>query len=206
MNQRRTQLATALSQFYAKPVARVSVELLLSLLAVIFFAAFAIRPTLVTMSDLIKEIEDKRELNGRLSQKIAALSTAQSEFMTLQSRLDVLDEALPSEPRLIEALKIIEKIASDRQLAIQGLVVNELPPEEVATVPFSQTERQQIIAALTVTGDYPSLRQFVEDVRNSQRTFIIDTVTFSTGEEIGQKTLQVTITIAIPYFGVGAKK
>ncbi len=104
--------------FYQRPVAKVSLELFFSIGAVLFFAVFAIRPTLLTMSDLIKELEDKRNLDQQLSQKIAALSTAQASFLGAQNRLVVLDEAIPTSPQFIYSLKLLEKVASDNRLVI----------------------------------------------------------------------------------------
>ena len=63
----RQQLTTTLLSFYHRPVAQVSLELFLSVATVVFFAVFAIRPTLVTMSNLIKELEDKRQLDQQLT-------------------------------------------------------------------------------------------------------------------------------------------
>jgi len=201
MEIKRKQLLTALNQFYTKPIARVSVELLLTLCTVLFFALFAIRPTLLTMSDLIKEIDDKKALDQQLSQKIAALSSAQTEYLRLEGRLNVLDEALPSQPKIIEAVKIIEKIASDRNIAILSLNVAELPVENESSLEFDQLTRQQTSASVTITGDYLTIRQFVEDLKATRRSFIVDTVIFSLSEESGQKSLKATVTINIPYFG-----
>ena len=66
---RKKQLASLLEQFYHNPVAKVSLELFLTIGLVVFLALFAIKPTLLTMSDLVKEIEDKRELETQLSKK-----------------------------------------------------------------------------------------------------------------------------------------
>ncbi len=198
----RKDLTSALQQFYYQPVARVSMELLLTLGTILFFAVFAIRPTLLTMSDLIKEIEDKQKLDEQLTQKVAALSSAQSEFLSLEDRLGVLDEALPSQPKLIESLKMIEKIASDRNIAITALSVTEVPTEPASPPAFDKTSRQNLTAAVTVNGDYLTIRQFIEDVKNTRRMFVIDTVVFATSEERGSKTLRATITLNIPYFGV----
>ena len=74
---KRQQLTNTLVEFYNQPIAKVSLELFLSIVAVIFFAIFAIRPTLLTMSDLIKELQEKEVLNEKLSQKTAALSSVQ---------------------------------------------------------------------------------------------------------------------------------
>jgi Tfp pilus assembly protein PilO len=198
----RKDVTNALNQFYNRPVARVSVELLLTLCTILFFALFAIRPTLLTMSDLIKEIEDKRTLDTQLSQKIAALSSAQSEYLGAEDRLAVLDEALPSKPGIIEVVKTIEKIASNRNVAITSLNITEVPQEPTEPPPFDKTSRQNISLAITITGDYLTIRQFIEEIKNVRRSFVIDTVVFATNQEQGITTLRATITLSLPYFGV----
>jgi len=90
MAQDKQQLIRILDRFYHNPVAMVSFELFLSIAAILFFAVFAIRPTLLTMSDLIKEIEDKRKLDSQMEQKVAALSSAQESFLAVQDRIAVL--------------------------------------------------------------------------------------------------------------------
>lgn len=203
MELNRKELVKALNDFYMKPVARVSLELFLSVAAVLFFAVFAIRPTLLTMSDLIKEIEDKRKLDQQLTQKIAALSSAQGEYLRVQNQLSVLDDALPDDPRLMEVIKTLEKIASDRNTAISFLNVNEVPDIPAEPLSFESSKRQQMSISLTLSGDYLSIRQFIEDLKNTRRTFIIDTVIFSLSEEQGSKALKATITLGVPYFGLG---
>jgi Tfp pilus assembly protein PilO len=202
MELNRRELTKALNDFYAKPVARVSLELFLSVATVLFFAVFAIRPTLLTMSDLIKEIEDKRKLDQQLSQKVAALSSAQAEYLRVEEQLGVLDQALPDDPYLMGALKTLEKIASERNIAINFMTVNEVPDKQLTPLPPSQSKRQQLTVAVTLTGDYLSIRQFIEDLKNTRRTFIIDTVIFSISEEQGAKSLKATITLGVPYFGL----
>ncbi len=200
----RKDVTAALNQFYAKPVARVSVELLLTLCTILFFALFAIRPTLLTMSDLIKEIDDKRKLDIQLSQKIASLSSAQSEYLKAEPRLAILDEALPSKPNLIEVVKMLEKIASDRNLAINSLNITEIPEEPAEAPPFEKTTRQNINVAISITGDYLTIRQFIEDIKSTRRSFVIETVVFTTNQEQGVTSLRATITLGVPYFGVSS--
>ena len=71
-------------------MAKASVELFLSILrhpcSLLFFS---IRPTLLTMSDLIKEIQDKENLDKQLSQKIASLSTVQPLYLRLQDQISL---------------------------------------------------------------------------------------------------------------------
>jgi Tfp pilus assembly protein PilO len=202
MPTKRQQLTKTLNDFYQRPVARVSLELFLTVGAVIFFAVFAIRPTLVTMSDLVKEIEDKKELDQKLTQKIASLSTAQSTYLEVQDRLYLLEQSLPSTPDFIFAIKVIEKIASDRNILIDSLSVPEIPKEVDPETPFSKLQKNAFPISISLSGDYNQIRQFVEDLLNYRRSFVTDTVIFSTSEERGQKKLRAAITISVPYFGM----
>lgn len=199
---RSKQLTTMLLKFYDKPVAKVSLELFFTIAAVIIFALFAIRPTLQTMGTLVKELEDKRALNQRLAQKVAALSTAQLQYQGIFERLPVLDQAIPPTPRFEEALLIIEKLASENQLTIVSLQAKEVPKEPTTDQPFAQKSRTSRPVVLVVTGDYPTIRQLIEGIQANRRVLIVDAVVFTITEQQGKKTLQATITINVPFFAV----
>ncbi len=196
------EIRTTLIKFYNQPVAKVSLELFLSIGAVMFFALFAIRPTLLTMSDLIKEIEDKTNLNEQLRQKTASLATAQTQYLNLQDRLFVLDQALPSQPEFENALKIIEKTASDNELVITSMQVNEIPQEADETIPFSQKTKITVPINVSVTGDYLAIRNFVESLQRNRRTLFVDSIIFTVSEVNNNKQLKANITVNLPYFGI----
>ncbi|HEX7018151.1 MAG TPA: type 4a pilus biogenesis protein PilO [Patescibacteria group bacterium] len=195
---KRQQLMNTLTEFYQRPVAQASLELFLSICAVLFFAIFAIRPTLLTMSDLIKEIEDKRELSQKLDQKVAALASAQNELLSVQDRLQVVDQALPSEPKLLESLSYLEKIASDQQLVIENLTVATLP-EESGRNRSARTGRKNYTINFTVQGDYPTIKRYLDQVLNVRRAFVIETVAFTTSDNRGKKSLKANVTLGVPY-------
>lgn len=197
----RQKAATTLIQFYQKPVARVSMELTLSIGAIIFFAIFAIRPTLTTMADLVKEIEDKEALNDQLGQKIAALNTVQNEYFALQDRLLVLDQAIPNTPNVENVLKILEKTASDRNLIISGVQVQELPEDDPPDLGFDQRERTPIPMSVTVIGDYETIKQYVDDLQANRRTLTVESIVFSVKEEKDTRQLSAAITLNAHYFG-----
>ncbi len=201
MSNKSQDITRVLTEFYHNPVAQVSSQLVFSILAVIVFAIFAIRPTLLTMSDLIKEMHDKETLNQALIQKVAALSSAQAEFAISQDKIEILDQAIPPSPRLAEAVSIIEKIASDDNLLIRTLQANEVPREDSTATSSGEKTRISKPIVITVQGDYPTIRKFVSDLQNTQRIFVIDSVIFNLSDERGQKRLQAIITINIQYFG-----
>ncbi len=196
---RQAQVQQVLFDFYKNPVARVSLELIFSILAVVFFAIFAIKPTLETMADLIKEIEDKRALDEQLQQKLASLNTAQSQYQQFSGQFYLLDEAIPKRPRLVEALKIIEKIASDNSLVIQSITVSAVP-EELEEALAGAARREMLTFNVNVTGEYLVLRQYIEDLMAARRLLIVDQVNFGFGSSRYRNMLSAVIRINVPYY------
>lgn len=199
---KKQEITSALNHFYNNPVAKVSLELFLTIGLVLFLGIFAIRPTLVTMSDLLQEIETKEELEDKLTKKVAALQTAQSEYVAITPKIEVLNRAIPENPEIIYATKIIEKIAADNQIIISNLSIAELPEDADESVTFTQKSKQSIQISIRVDGDYISIRNFAEDLRNSQKSFVIESVSFILSDERGDKKLAATFTISTPYFGL----
>lgn len=201
---RSKQITRTLMDFYSKPIAKISLELFISVFTVIIFALFAIRPVLLTMSDLIKEIDDKKQLNTQLTQKIAALSSAQAQYLTASAQLPLLDQAIPPTPQFDKAILIIEKIASDRGLLIESMSASEIPKEPSKDVAFAVKTRVSTPVTVILNGDYPTISQFVDDIRNSQRTMVIDSIVFAASPPgvSGKPILRATIQINVEYFGV----
>lgn len=198
-DKKQQQISQVLQKFYNNPVAKVSVELFLSVGAILFFALFVIQPTLVTMSDLLKEIEDKKALNVQLDRKVAALATAQSEYLELEDELVILNQALPDSPKIIYSIKVIEKIAGQQNLVINSINMNEVPDEQLVELGIDKVSRVDVPISISITGDYPNIRQFVEELQLYRRVFVVDTVVFASSEEQAGRKLVANITAYIPY-------
>lgn len=195
------QLTSAINTFYEKPIAKVSLELFFSIGLVLFLAFFAIQPTLITMSDLVKEIEDKKALNDNMSKKLAALNSAQVEYAAIRDELYLLDQAIPIESDIVSTLKTVEKIASDSKIIITSMAIVEMPTTAPAGTEFANLERKSIPIRMNIVGDYPSIRTFVENLISNRKVFVTDGITLSVSEKNTSKTLQATISINIPYYG-----
>lgn len=195
-NQTQRQLSTALNQFYSKPVARVSLELFLTVATVLFFAVFAIRPTLVTMSELIEELNQKQELEQALTRKIAALGTAQAQLSTNQDSLQFLSQALPTEPQFVLVLKTLEKMASNNTIVINSLQTPSIPD------PNPNTNQPSFRISLNVTGNFEDIRSFVSQIVTYRRLMIVESVSFEVNEDRDQRQLRAQLQISVPYRGV----
>ncbi|MEX0895890.1 MAG: type 4a pilus biogenesis protein PilO [Patescibacteria group bacterium] len=195
----RKDLQHSLSEFYSRPATLVTMELLLSIGLVIILGVFAIQPTLITMTELNREIEEKEQLNVQLENKIGSLQSAQSVYSSIENRLDLLDEAIPSQPELIRTLKIVELLATENDVVIESINVPRIPSEDVPDR-LATLERQALPISVSVVGDYISIRAYVEELRNSRRSFVIDTVTFNLRENRGTQRLSASVTLNAPYF------
>lgn len=190
-----------LNKFYSHPVARVSFGLVLTIIAITFFALFAIRPTLLTMAELIKQIDDRKVIDQKLSQKIAALSTAQAELASKQTDALVLDSSVPSTPRFPELLKQIERAASENSVVIGTLVTQTVPVErDVKTV--TTLDLQSIPLTLTVSGSFEGLIGMLATLGNMQRILAIDRIDILPPVE--DEALLLNLTISVRAFAFGA--
>ncbi len=203
----KTQLNLALQTFYNNPVAKVSLELFLTVFSIVFFALAAIRPTLLTMADLIKEIEDKKELSKKFDQKISALASAQQVYSNLENRLYLLDQAIPSSANLLELLKTIEKVCSEEVVVIETASVNEIPVEtdltNLTTSNLSKAKQNNLILKLSLIGNYQAIRNVAEKLRSNRRLIIVDSITFHVNDNRGQKSLKATLSLQVPYYDLG---
>lgn len=169
---------TELNKFYEKPVAQVSLGLALSLISIIFFALVAIKPTLETMSDLLKEIAQKQTIDTQLSAKIIALSTAQSQLTAKSQQAQLLYQAVPATPDFVRLITMVEKLASEHNVEYLSFLANKTPLERstvgIQTSPSATLE--SIPFVLTFQGQYSDLLSVASDLQSLQRIIVIDRI------------------------------
>jgi Tfp pilus assembly protein PilO len=202
---KQEQLAKILIDFYQKPVARVSVELVLSIIVVVFFAVFAIRPTLITMADLIKEIADKKELDQQMDLKLASLYTAQEQYEQHQANFYLLDEAIPRKFDVVKSLKKFEKIAGEGELVISQISLAEVPEpigEEFLNDRFEDYQRDFLPINIEVLGNYIQIREFVEKIMDLRQVIIVDQVVIDRKTE--SSNLSAQLKINLPYYSLSS--
>lgn len=183
----------------AKPVVRASVELLLTLLTISFFAAFAIRPTAKTIGELFANIKTQREIASKLDQKLKDLGTAQDVLRSEEGRLSLLDQTLPQGADPAGLLQQIEALSANYDTALLSFSVEGAP---LLGTPNSQ----DIKISFSVAGNYDSLIALLEDTENLRRVIKVDTISFSQGKGKNSGKLILAITGKSYYYEGGGKK
>ena len=189
----RTRLFN-LSKFYQQPVARVSTAIILTVFAIVFFAAAAIRPTLSTIAQLIKKIEDQKQVKAQLDQKVAALSTAQQEYNLVESNIPLINQAVPANQDVKNLLTQVEAIASSLNLSLNSIQVNTISVLD----PNNSTSNnlESLNFSVSLVADYNQLQSFTNRISNMSRIVTIDNIIFSP-EDSGDNISRLDLTLQL---------
>lgn len=193
----KTLIQMDLNRFYENPVTRVSVALVLSLLSIAFFALAAIRPTLQTMAQLIKQIDEKKTLDLQLTQKINALTIAQRQLSEKEALFPVLAVAIPDSPEFTQLLTVLEKLASEHQVSFASSQIQKVPLEEKADLTNSTTGTKLVSYPITLTfsGSYENLTRLMKDMQAIKRIIVIDRFDISPQQQQNQRSLTLTLAV-----------
>lgn len=201
-------------QYRERTDVKVYLEILLSLATVIVFSIFALRPTLLTIAELIKEIETKNGTVSIIDSKIQDLSQAQLLNDQQKANISLLKIAIPKEPspdifaRQIEILtqKHLTPLSSFTigKTLILGEATSIVSPQqqESATDPESPSDELNFSVQTKVKiTDFSSTSNFLGEVEKLRRPVGINSFAFSSAEdkEKNEKVLIFTITGYLPY-------
>ena len=185
---------------------RMFLEILLSLITITIFSIFALKPTLLTISQLIKDNREKEETINKMEQKIKNIATAQNIYNQNIEKISLIEQAIPNTPTPENLLRQIEGIAYTNSVTVIGSSVNEVVligeekkkknkneiknlPENVSTITFS----------VNLTGPYLSLYSFLFDLENSRRPLIINSININSSKKENESIIVMLITGQTPY-------
>ena len=150
-----------------QPLFAASLGLVLSLTLIIILVSAALRPTLVTIASLLGDIKQQSEVEKRLDKKIAEVTAAQAEYLKNESRLKVLDEALPMGRKYAAWGMRLEDVASG-----SGVKITE----------WSLLEGKDF--SVSLTGDVAELKRFLATMENLRRLVEIESVQLAKEKEL----------------------
>lgn len=151
---------------------------ILTLGATIFFALFAINPTISTIVKLRREIDDSRFVEAKLSEKINNLSSLSTEYIKVQEDIPFILDAIPNQPEAPTLVAQIQSIAKDSSVEVKNLDVSSigLTGESIAT------KSSSFQFQLTAVSTFENLQKFTSDLINMQRIVSVESVTIEKSE------------------------
>ncbi len=183
--QRYRQYYTNLKKFYQQPVAKVSFFVLLSFFTVAFFSVAAIRPTVVTISQLIRDIEDKRKINDALGTKIKALDGIQAAILGVKNDLPLIFEALPEDAALGRLMQELEYSAQQTEVI---LVSVRFQPVKIPDPTLLRGGQAQAVSfSVSVGGSWENVNRFLEKLARIGRVLAFKQMELLSGATVYRK-------------------
>lgn len=165
-----------------------------TIFTITFFLIVAIRPTLVTIAKLNKEIKDKTQASKELQKKIDSIVAAQDIYARNSDNLTLLDEAFPEKSEFPRLAFFFEQIATS-----SGVVLKNLGFERIEDVNLKAKDTSSSLAlplnfSVLTNSDYLKLKAFLKESESSRRILKIEAATFSLIKKEDSFELQLSIT------------
>lgn len=149
--------------------------LALTFITLAFFGLFAINPTLGTISDLQKQLDDNTFVNSSMQTKIANLTTLQQKYTLLQPNLQSVYAAIPASVALDSFVGQIHAVASLTNVQINSM---QTYPVDISLQTFT-IKYASYEFTVEITGDYPSVEKFLTTLDSLNRLLIFDTISIN---------------------------
>jgi len=189
-----------------KPSVKMFPEILLSLIAISSFSLFALKPTILTILNLNKQIKTKEETIDQMDTKIANLAKAQNIYSQETKRISLLDTALPIDPLLEDAVRQIQGFAQKSNVAITSLsskmiALKGQDTESVNKDILLPEKSKGVALTLSASGEYPALFDFINNLEKLRRPALISSVNFSRdNSQKNSNNLYLNLGLEAPYF------
>jgi Tfp pilus assembly protein PilO len=158
---------------FKKEKAQKFTTIVLTIISVIILAIFAINPTLSTIANLQKQLDDAKFVTDKLQQKINNLSILQSKYNSIQADLPVIYESIPKSSQVPMLTGQIQTLAEDSNLDLVNIKSTEITksPNNYYFYTFSTSAK----------GNYNDILVFLNKVISMQRITDISNVSIVQG-------------------------
>lgn len=181
-------------------------ELLLSLATISLFAVFALKPTVVTIGQLIRDNRAKSETIQLMNTKIQNLETANQVYGANESKLPLIFSSIPENVSPDTLVKQIQGVANLNTVNILGINIGEVTLVGTEQAKSSSSEVKALPGgtntlpfSITVTGNYESLLSFLKNLENLRRPLRIDTININSNQTENGKTIVMLISGVAPF-------
>jgi len=211
----KSYMLNTVTQYKERQDVKTYLEILLSLATVSAFAIFALRPTLLTIAGLLKDIQSKEETIATMDAKTEDLAQANSLYTSYKEKIVLLSESIPdeSEPevliRQLEGLVAkhpasVNSVGIDNVLLVGKQIASPQAPtrnaKNTSTFPANATP---VAFSINFTGNYSVLADLISDLEKMRRPTSIDTLNFTLKQQKNEEDqLILTINGRVPYSSI----
>lgn len=153
-----------------------------TILVMIIFILFAIKPTVESIVVLQKKVEDANKVLKQIDQKTNDLNAAKQNFDSLnESTIFKIQKAIPDTITLNTIAQSLEQSAHQNGASISALQLQSItiePKKENQVRKLAEVE-----FTFNIEGTYPKLISVLEDLKKTNRLITINSLSFRNTEE-----------------------
>ena len=173
---------------YQKPEIKASVEVILSVFTVTFLLLVAVRPTLATVAELRKKIEDYEIVDKKLSSKIAQLTLAEKNLRENSSNLYLFEKAVPDNFDYADLSKRIEIVAVENGVNLESLSFSraDITGEKVTNNKEDKKNEfieGEFVMRFSLSGEEVKIVNFLEKIEKLDRIIMLENVSIKKVED-----------------------
>lgn len=172
---------------YIKPaiqnkIVRSYTPYIFSLISIIVFIFFAIQPTITTISNLQKSIEDNQKVLDALTAKSRNLSLGKQNLENLgPDKKNRINLAMPNQANISTLIVSLQK--SQNQASSSALQIQPVNLVSIGEIPTAKTSLSEIDFSYSVSGSYNQLLEVLKNLNNSPRIISINSVSITKQED-----------------------
>lgn len=200
-----------LNLYKQKADLRAFLEIILSLTTVTIFTLFAIKPTVITIIGLVREIEEKKTTLAALEQKVQSLEAAGNLYVQNQDVVPIVDSAISTLPSPDLISKQLLGLSGKYNVEIMGISVGQVTiigtgAEKKGKSDFKPLpgNANEMAFSVSIRGDYPSIISFLRGLENLRLATKADLVSINSANTEEGRVIVAVINGRIPF--LGAKK
>lgn len=176
-------------------------EVILSLITITFFSIFALKPTVLTITELVRSNKEKERTIQKMDEKIRNIQTAQNVYRQNAEKIPLIKNSVPDTPSPDTLIRQIEGIANLNSVIILGSSVDETLL--IGMEDSKKKSKEDIVLpegarimnfSVSTSGNYSSLFNFLSNLGNMRRPIIIESVNLTANDTDSGKVIVMLIT------------
>ncbi|CAN5165938.1 hypothetical protein BH11PAT1_BH11PAT1_6410 [soil metagenome] len=170
--------------------AKAYITLACTFAAITIFGFFAINPTLSTITQLHKKLEDQQRIKDALTQKSANLSRLEVQYEQIKTDLPLLTAVVPEIPNAPYLLGQMQALAQKNQIQITNMQSLQVDLEKQR----KEGADSSFVFTVDAEGSYDKLLQFISDFSTFNRLVTFETLSLTnTVSQTGGKLVKLTV-------------
>ena len=121
-----------------------------------FFLFFAVRPTLLTISALIGDVQSKKVLSTKVKAKIDQIIIAQDNFASIQEKYFLVEDAFPSQQNYVGAMNLVDSATSQNNITLDK-------------INFTQSEKNYFSTQISTSSSFMSTINLIDNLSHARR-------------------------------------